>query len=66
MHALVLRLPESLVEAVSEALVDELDALSVSVADADAGTAAEQALFGEPGMPAPKEGWQRWDLTALF
>jgi len=66
MHELVLRLPESLVEAVSEALVDELDALSVSVADADAGTAAEQALFGEPGLPAPKEGWQRSDLTALF
>jgi ribosomal protein L11 methyltransferase len=66
MHELVLRLPESLVEAVSEALVDELAALSVSVADADAGTDAEQALFGEPGMPAPKEGWQRSDLTALF
>ena len=66
MHELVLRLPESLVESVSEALVDELDALSVSVADADAGTADEQALFGEPGMPAPKGGWQRSDLTALF
>ena len=66
MHELVLRLPEALVEAVSEALVDELDALSVSVADADAGTSAEQALFGEPGMPAPREGWQRSDLTALF
>ena len=66
MHELLLRLPESLVEAVSEALVDELDALSVSVADADAGTADEQALFGEPGMPAPAGGWQRSDLTALF
>ncbi|HOB92925.1 MAG TPA: 50S ribosomal protein L11 methyltransferase [Aquabacterium sp.] len=66
MHELVLRLPESLVEAVSEALVDELDALSVSVADADAGTEAEKALFGEPGMPAPRAGWQRSDLTALF
>jgi ribosomal protein L11 methyltransferase len=66
MHELVLRLPETLVEAVSEALVDELDALSVSVADADAGTDAEQALFGEPGMPAPREGWQRSDVTALF
>jgi len=66
MHELVLRLPESLVEAVSEALVDELDALSVSVADADAGTAEEQALFGEPGLPAPREGWQRSDVTALF
>ena len=66
MHELVLRLPESLVESVSEALVDELDALSVSVADADAGTDAEQALFGEPGMPAPKPGWQHSELTALF
>ncbi|MDO9285903.1 MAG: 50S ribosomal protein L11 methyltransferase [Aquabacterium sp.] len=66
MHELVLRLPESLVESVSQALVDELDALSVSVADADAGTDAEQALFGEPGMPAPREGWQRSDVTALF
>ena len=66
MHELVLRLPESLVEAVTEAMVDELDALSVSVADADAGTAAEQALFGEPGMAAPREGWQRSDVTALF
>ena len=66
MHELVLRLPESLVDAVSEALVDELDALSVSVADADAGTEAEQALFGEPGMPVPQEGWQRSELTALF
>jgi len=66
MHELVIRLPEALVEAVSEALVDELDALSVSVADADAGTEAEQALFGEPGMPAPREGWQHSELTALF
>ena len=66
MHELIVRLPEALVEAVSEALMDELAALSVSVADADAGTAAEQALFGEPGMAAPKEGWQRSDVTALF
>ena len=66
MHELVLRLPELLVEPVSEALVDELDALSVSVADADAGTTAEQALFGEPGMPVPTAGWQRSELTALF
>ncbi len=66
MHELVLRLPEALVEAVSDALVDELEALSVSVADADAGTADEQALFGEPGLPAPREAWQRSDVTALF
>lgn len=66
MHELLLRLPESLVESVSDAMVDELDALSVSVEDADAGTEDEQALFGEPGLPAPREGWQRSTLTALF
>ena len=27
---------------------------------------AEQALFGEPGMPPPKEGWQRSRVVALF
>ncbi|MDH4451040.1 MAG: 50S ribosomal protein L11 methyltransferase [Rhodoferax sp.] len=57
--------PEALVESVSEAL-EALDALSVSVEDADAQTDAEVALFGEPGMPPPKEGWQRSRLTALF
>jgi ribosomal protein L11 methyltransferase len=50
---------------VSDAL-DALDALSVSVEDADAQTDAEQALFGEPGMPPPKEGWQRSRVIALF
>ncbi|NRF66725.1 50S ribosomal protein L11 methyltransferase [Aquincola sp. S2] len=66
MHELVLHVPEALVETVSEALADELDALSVSVEDADAGTAAEQALFGEPGLPAPRPGWEHSTLTALF
>jgi ribosomal protein L11 methyltransferase len=27
---------------------------------------AEQALFGEPGMPAPKEGWNRSRVIALY
>jgi ribosomal protein L11 methyltransferase len=49
----------------SDAL-DALDALSVSVEDADAQTDAEQALFGEPGMPPPKEGWQRSRVLALY
>jgi ribosomal protein L11 methyltransferase len=43
-----------------------LDALSVSVEDADAQTDAEQALFGEPGMPPPKGGWKRSRIVALF
>ncbi|GAB4088244.1 50S ribosomal protein L11 methyltransferase [Hydrogenophaga soli] len=65
MFELVLRVPEEGVEPVSEAL-ESLDALSVSVEDADAQTPHEQALFGEPGMPAPKAGWQRSTVTALF
>jgi ribosomal protein L11 methyltransferase len=63
---LVLRAPASVVEQVSDRLIDELQALSVSVEDADAGSAAEQALFGEPGMPAPAAGWERSTLMALF
>lgn len=65
MVELRLMCPEDRVEALSDAL-DALDALSVSVEDADAQTDAEQALFGEPGMPAPKEGWQRSQVIALF
>jgi len=62
---LVLLAPESAIENLGEAL-DALDALSMSVEDADALTPAEQALFGEPGMPPPKEGWQRSRVQALF
>lgn len=65
MFELALLVPESRVEDISEAL-DALEALSVSVEDADAHTEAEQALFGEPGMPPPKEGWQRSRMVALF
>jgi ribosomal protein L11 methyltransferase len=65
MFELALLCPEEKVETLSEAL-EALDALSVSVEDADAQTDAEQALFGEPGMPPPKEGWQRSRMVALF
>ena len=65
MFELRLMAPEERVEALSDAL-DALDALSVSVEDADAQTDAEHALFGEPGMPPPKDGWQRSRLIALF
>ena len=66
MFELMLQAPEALVENVSDALMEELDALSVSVEDSDADTDAEKALFGEPGMPAPSAGWQRSTLKALF
>lgn len=65
MFELRLVCPENSVETLSDAL-DALDALSVSVEDADAQTEQEQALFGEPGMPAPKEGWNRSRVIALF
>ena len=65
MFELRLLAPEAHVETVSEAL-EALDALSVSVEDADAQTDSEQALFGEPGMPPPKDGWQRSRVIALF
>ena len=66
MVELLLLAPEDCVESASDALMDELEALSVSVEDADADSAAEQALFGEPGMPAPTAGWRRSVLRALF
>jgi ribosomal protein L11 methyltransferase len=65
MFELKLMCPEAHIDELSDAL-DALDALSVSVEDADAQTDAEQALFGEPGMPPPKGGWQRSRVTALF
>jgi ribosomal protein L11 methyltransferase len=66
MVELLLLAPEGVVESVSDALIDELGALSASVEDADADTDAEQALFGEPGMPAPAGGWQHSRVIALF
>jgi ribosomal protein L11 methyltransferase len=66
MHELVLQAPAALVEPLSDALLGELDALSVSVEDADAGEAAEQSMFGEPGLPPPQGGWPRSSLRALF
>ena len=65
MFELRLLCPQVRVDAVSDAL-EALDALSVSVEDADAQTDAEQALFGEPGMPPPRGGWNRSRVLALF
>ena len=65
MHELLLLAAEAQVEMICDALI-ELDALSVSVEDADADTPAEEALWGEPGMPIAREAWQRSTLKALF
>ena len=65
MFELVLLAPADTVETLSDAL-DALDALSVSVEDADAQTPAELAMFGEPGMPPPKAGWDRSRVVSHF
>ncbi len=65
MHELSLLCPEDCVESLSDAL-QALQALSVSVEDADALTQDEKPLFGEPGMPAPRQAWQRSRVLALF
>jgi ribosomal protein L11 methyltransferase len=66
MVELLLLAPQACVEAVSDALIDELDALSVSVEDADANTPTEHALYGEPGVPAGSAAWQHSLLRVLF
>jgi ribosomal protein L11 methyltransferase len=66
MVELLLLAPQDCVDNVGDALIDELDAWSVSVEDADADTSAEHALFGEPGLPAPRAGWERSMIRALF
>ena len=66
MFELVLRAPQALVETISDALVDELDAMSVAVEDADAGSDEERPIFGEPGLSTPQPGWTRSTLRALF
>jgi ribosomal protein L11 methyltransferase len=52
-------------ERASDLLIDEQAALAVSVEDAEAGTAAEHALFGEPGSQ-PAGAWDRSIVKALF
>ena len=65
MFELRLNCPEHRVEPLSDAL-EALQALSVSVEDADSGTEAERALFGEPGLPPPAQSWSRSHMVALF
>ncbi|WP_374319680.1 50S ribosomal protein L11 methyltransferase [Aquabacterium sp.] len=65
MFELTLLAKEAEVELLSDALM-EIDALSVSVEDADADTEHEEALWGEPGMPVAREAWQRSTIKSLF
>ena len=65
MHALALLCPAAAVDALSELLADELDALAVSIEDADAGSDTEQPLFDEPGVAAAGT-WTHARVSALF
>jgi len=65
MHALALLVPSASVDWVSDVLAHELDALSVSIEDADAGSDAEQPVFDEPGVAA-SPGWRRARISAHF
>ena len=51
-------------EAVSDALM-AAGALSVSIEDRDAGTEAEEAQFGEPGLADPKSWNHNWVVALL-
>lgn len=66
MHELTLLAPRAMVDAVSDVLSDELEALSVTVEDADADGEDEQALFGEPGQLPQQLAWNRSTVKALF
>jgi ribosomal protein L11 methyltransferase len=66
MVELLLLASQDSVERVSDALIEELNAQSVSIEDADADTNAEQAMFGEPGMAPQHSGWRRSVVRALF
>ncbi len=65
MHALTLLAPADSVEAISTLLDAAFGALSVTVEDADAGSADERAVFDEPGTGATGH-WLRARITALF
>jgi ribosomal protein L11 methyltransferase len=62
---LTLLAKEAEFEILSDALM-EIEALSVSVEDADADTEHEEALWGEPGMPVAREAWQHSTVKSLF
>lgn len=65
MRELVLNCPESVAEALSDALL-EAGMLSVSVEDADRDTDVEQPLFGEPGLEPEVHAWQHNRVVALL
>jgi ribosomal protein L11 methyltransferase len=65
MHALTLVAPAAAVESICDLLDASVPPLAVSVEDADAGSAAEQPVFDEPGIGSTG-AWQRALVNALY
>lgn len=65
MQSLTILVPASAVDTLSDLLADDLEALAVTVEDADAGQAEEEPVFDEPGRGATG-AWRSARVTALF
>jgi len=65
MRELILHCPGEAADDCSDALL-AAGCLSVSVEDVDSGSAAEQPLFGEPGLTPATCAWSRNRVTALL
>jgi len=65
MFELTLLCPQPCLQALSDAL-EALDAASVFIEDANAHSADEQPLFGEPGMAEAAPSWPHTRVSALF
>jgi ribosomal protein L11 methyltransferase len=61
---LQLQLPAERVEQWGDALL-AAGALSVAIEDLDGDTPGEQAIYGEPGLPAPPAAWPNNRVTVL-
>lgn len=64
LREVVVTVDEARAESLSDALLAR-GALSISVEDAEAETADEQPLYGEPGMPIVHHAWRRSRLVIL-
>ncbi len=62
--SIIIKTDNASADRLSESLLEH-GALSADIHDAEAGTDAEQPLYGEPGLPA-EQVWQKAEVTGLF
>ncbi len=65
LHEIALLIDSAQAEALSDALLD-IGALAVSIEDAEADTAEEQPLYGEPGLESEQLVWRSNRLLVLL